>query len=155
MPTHLKTATIQQQTNQMGFDWLWPRKSFTTELLARWDKLAITKYPLLPLKAELWPAIEPWWLSQCWWWLWLFWFFFILSLDFCIFLKIFRFFGFEDATCHRYISTKIIQIIKSVLISLNIWIWKKQATEVCDQWYKYVGWQTCYGWYYCVNSYDW
>ena len=75
MPTHLKTATIQQQTNQMGFDWLWPRKSFTTELLARWDKFAITKYPLLPLKAELWPAIEPWWLSQCWWWLWLFWFF--------------------------------------------------------------------------------
>ena len=25
MPTHLKRATKQQQTNQMGFDWLWPR----------------------------------------------------------------------------------------------------------------------------------
>ena len=28
---------------------------------------------------------------------------------------------------------------------------KKQATEVCHQWYKYVGWQTCYGWNCCVN----
>ena len=31
----------------------------------------------------------------------------------------------------------------------------KQATEVCDQWFKHVSVQTCYGWNFMLILYDW
>ena len=40
-----------------------------------------------------------------------------------------------------------IQILCSLLF--------KQATEVCDQWFKHVSVQTCYGWNFMLILYDW